>query len=602
MFSAAHLREKGENVQTGVYVNLPDYYSRASQWLDSQPNDFSIYNPLEAYDITTDWGYHGKDLTARIFNPPQFIRRSEDVFSYMYQRPIASINHLLKDYKYADLSKILGGFNIKYVILQKDLHFWSFPFPNFNSIVESLLKINDIDLKGKFGPLEFYEVKNNLPLIYATNNASFLTQGWQAIPRLSLSRRYIKPCLFFIEENRPEQYSDLIDKLNRIIISDTRKAEDKYDNLDLEREYLLTVRHSLDLAIARAGTYMAAALALPDLKAITKSGFSKKINSLDDFEAFYYYHNVVSPSQSSYQDGCLKISFANSGLIKVMNEVRAQIKIQPALDLTRYPVIILNLGVDDSEGQAIGLDIGLDLNNDDLIDRHQIIPALAFSNQETDKIGINLYQLASEEFGPQDCFRVIEVGFLLKTNDLNKSFYFREIIFEGEFGISLLSPGPQTTRVKINENEYKLELGEDNQWFSFGPLDLRKGTSRIEFGDQPFSYLLHLSPLPYGPDMAEPKIYFRKVNPTKYLIDAESSRPYFLVFSQSYHPGWQAYIENQIVTGHYKVNGFANAYYIDKIGKHKITLEFYPQRLFIWGLMVSTLSLLIMLILWIKKS
>jgi hypothetical protein len=127
-------------------------------------------------------------------------------------------------------------------------------------------------------------------------------------------------------------------------------------------------------------------------------------------------------------------------------------------------------------------------------------------------------------------------------------------------------------------------------------------------------------------------IYFKKINPTKYKIKINNStKPFFLVFSESYHPSWKAYIstgtkngtwkqiadyENLNVTesqdeqkffeikdisqlvgkgvsdkNHFLVNGYANAWYInpEELNVNEdftVTLYFKPQSYFYVGLII----------------
>ncbi len=132
---------------------------------------------------------------------------------------------------------------------------------------------------------------------------------------------------------------------------------------------------------------------------------------------------------------------------------------------------------------------------------------------------------------------------------------------------------------------------------------------------------------------------FKKINPTKYIVSVENAtQPFFLVFSESYHPQWKIYVEdkpmkfNKIVaeyshvnvkeaehdwykftpediiflfkkpavneTYHFKANGYANAWYIDPKefdkdgdGKFTMTIYFLPQSLFYLGLFISGTTL-----------
>jgi len=145
-----------------------------------------------------------------------------------------------------------------------------------------------------------------------------------------------------------------------------------------------------------------------------------------------------------------------------------------------------------------------------------------------------------------------------------------------------------------------------------------------------------------------PGITFIKINPTKYRVKIEGAKePYTLVFSESFHQGWKAYISNQGVVSsnqgsvnsnqqygeevasyfeggikegthknifldrntfetwrkkpiseekHSLVNGYANSWYItpeDAGGKqdYELIIEFAPQKLFYIGLFISILTL-----------
>jgi len=83
-----------------------------------------------------------------------------------------------------------------------------------------------------------------------------------------------------------------------------------------------------------------------------------------------------------------------------------------------------------------------------------------------------------------------------------------------------------------------------------------------------------------------------KINPTKYKIYVDAKEPFWLVFSESFHSGWKAFISDKEIDNHLLVNGYANGWYITKTGKYTITLEFTPQKLFDYGLIFSMIALL----------
>lgn len=142
-----------------------------------------------------------------------------------------------------------------------------------------------------------------------------------------------------------------------------------------------------------------------------------------------------------------------------------------------------------------------------------------------------------------------------------------------------------------------------------------------------------------------PKITIKRLNPVKYIIDAKDvSKPYFLIFSESFNPGWKAYINktenlapnaqnyfSQIISSffdggikeavpedilfdrnifqtlgkpaiseknHLIMNGYANSWYItpeDVNGQkdYQLIIEYWPQWLFYLGMLVTLATILV---------
>jgi len=186
-----------------------------------------------------------------------------------------------------------------------------------------------------------------------------------------------------------------------------------------------------------------------------------------------------------------------------------------------------------------------------------------------------------------------------------------------------------------------------------GDVQLDFGTVRLQQGEHTLKVkrreswnerLIELEPVNNGSTpkvQGSPEIDFEKVNPTRYVVSVKrAERPFWLVFSESFHKGWKAYarmpeIRSQKsevsreqrnkneqwsalisawrdrgkrieLTEHHLVNGYANAWWVD-VGRLKaqgvgpkadssdefeIVLEFKPQRLFEIGIMISALTFL----------
>jgi len=73
-----------------------------------------------------------------------------------------------------------------------------------------------------------------------------------------------------------------------------------------------------------------------------------------------------------------------------------------------------------------------------------------------------------------------------------------------------------------------------------------------------------------------------------------SGSPAFLVLSDSFYPGWHAYIDG-VESKIYKTNGVARGILIDKPGEHQIKFKYKPMSFYI-GLTISVVSLILLLI------
>lgn len=109
-------------------------------------------------------------------------------------------------------------------------------------------------------------------------------------------------------------------------------------------------------------------------------------------------------------------------------------------------------------------------------------------------------------------------------------------------------------------------------------------------------------------DRQLPRISFKMADPTKYLVYIENAtNPYILNFGESYSDEWRGYILNGsddplLQKQHYIVNGYANGWYIDKLGNYTIMIEYYSQRVFYIGLLLSSASLVIFIALLLSNT
>ena len=93
----------------------------------------------------------------------------------------------------------------------------------------------------------------------------------------------------------------------------------------------------------------------------------------------------------------------------------------------------------------------------------------------------------------------------------------------------------------------------------------------------------------------EPHILFNEVNPVRVTIHINNATtPYYLVFRETYDPHWAAFYSNGTEVNpkdHIAVNGFANAWYMNKTGNYTVTLYYTLQTdaWIAWGVSFAAL-------------
>lgn len=80
----------------------------------------------------------------------------------------------------------------------------------------------------------------------------------------------------------------------------------------------------------------------------------------------------------------------------------------------------------------------------------------------------------------------------------------------------------------------------------------------------------------------ESKVEFRKLDSTTYQVDIKNSeKPFFLVFSKLFDPGWRLIDTDgkDLDYQHFLANSYSNSWYIEKTGDYQMILKFVPQQI-----------------------
>lgn len=89
---------------------------------------------------------------------------------------------------------------------------------------------------------------------------------------------------------------------------------------------------------------------------------------------------------------------------------------------------------------------------------------------------------------------------------------------------------------------------------------------------------------------APEKSEVQKMSPVSYKVRITGSKGKFiLVFNNTYHPGWIAFVKSKPISNekHIVANGYANGFIIDEIGNFDISLKFAPEEAGKKSLLVS---------------
>jgi hypothetical protein len=90
---------------------------------------------------------------------------------------------------------------------------------------------------------------------------------------------------------------------------------------------------------------------------------------------------------------------------------------------------------------------------------------------------------------------------------------------------------------------------------------------------------------------------YKKINPTKYVINVNATKPFIISLAESYDPLWIVYATDK---SNFKTNSFPlystiNGFYINKTGNYTLNMEYIPQKWFEEAAIVSIVTLFLII-------
>ncbi len=262
-------------------------------------------------------------------------------------------------------------------------------------------------------------------------------------------------------------------------------------------------------------------------------------------------------------------------------------------------------------------------------------PAMASVNKSRrfpgfSKLEVNIKEAIEEAFRDKKQPRLVNISlYLKKTGGVNSSnldekraysFDIKEITVYGRPSIQeLLQDKNKWLEEKplfsIAGKIYRLEdmdgvkPDSDTLWGEIENLKLKKGnyeffpvlseTLRVDLALlEPVS-----SPRLQESQEKEVQVEFQKINSARYKVEVKARKSFWLIFSESFDPGWKAYVRQSSevkdrwtnfewsamlsvlrdwgkrskIKEHYPVNGYANAWWVPA-GEFEMIIEYTPQR------------------------
>lgn len=93
------------------------------------------------------------------------------------------------------------------------------------------------------------------------------------------------------------------------------------------------------------------------------------------------------------------------------------------------------------------------------------------------------------------------------------------------------------------------------------------------------------------------QIIYKQITPTFYRVSVKTSKPFYLIFSESFDKNWVLDFSQEQKYKHFLVNSFANGYLVNKTGEYEIGLKYQPQTFFDKGFTISFYSIITLLML-----
>lgn len=318
------------------------------------------------------------------------------------------------------------------------------------------------------------------------------------------------------------------------------------------------------------------------------------------------------------------------------------------IDLNFFPYFSADLEIENPEIQFYDLAFAIDTNNDDKPEQTIWVDSIIFDKENKKTVFydvLNLLQQKSLDYSqprliylellphrtyelkndniPQVKFDISKLNFYheaaIQNSQLESLPTYKNNIWaleEGEYNLFLNIDSDYQGKIfgSINQNSLEIQTqpNQKNTWVGAGKVKLNKETNELVLitYDKPVAIsdiALFKMDGEKSKDAAS-EIVWKKNNPSNYSADINIDSSQTIVFKETYHPAWQMVAINKaskekIVIKPKLINGWQQAYLLDKPGDYEITIEYVLTPIYHYCLLISGIFLVLLttVIIYLKR-
>lgn len=574
------------------HIAIPDYVYEAAKWVNDRKPYFRIFNLPGDSPWISSWGYagYGSVINNFITKPavfiydPEYILGSQGAVNMSYDISRA-IRDGIYEKKSFNVAKILKLINVDYILQENDVRYDFYKGcgyiegddPDF--IKNALAYQRNIVHAKVFGEWDFHTAAGQQNHIYGMNKVSAVVKGSveDLIPLANTSALDESAVIFIDEQSELPFWRDITEKqmLYSIVagncgdgeIKDLAKIAGAGANGNSVLWYKFLDTRKMQTDIYKDEKDEQGGSSAGGLKYYFNEGFYDDEDAVEGEAGWKWLKTNMSPH----------IIIENPDNPRTVNIKFKAYSFGRKRALYTYlnnDLLSVNEIAGDNAAEVMIKGINLKKGSN----------AISFYNvAEAD---IKDDKLASFAF-----FKDVELGRLLYKEKIY-------LPFSGSWNLKLYPDGNRSVDfeqkdVIINKTLCSLEARQIGGRKIFErTFEINDGSCDLSISQEcSENYLVEITSGQSALDTQPPQIKYDKINPTKYVLRIKADKPYVLIFSESYHPKWQAFIDGEKAENHFIANGFANGWYIERIsdtaGEYEIILEFAPQRYFERGLIIS---------------